>query len=1115
MIERYSFFSYFKQKLKQCGTVIFRRTPQQFISKNTTSLKKFVSHSTINRVLIKSFLNAIILLLFLIVNPSLISAQHEGIRFESITPEMGLSQATVHCILQDSKGFLWFGTEDGLNKYDGYNFTIYRHIERDSNSISDNFIWALHEDSDGAIWVGTSTGGLNKYDAGRNVFVQYRHKTDDPKSLSQDDVRTIFEDRYKNLWVGTNNGGLNKFNKEDGTFTYYKHNPVDENSLSNNSIRAIIEDDEGNLWIGTNGGGLNRFNIRTEKFTRFTINPRTFNSINNNFIWSLLYDESGIIWIGTNGSGLNRLDPKTLTFKYYSMEQDNSNSLPNNNITTLYQDAKGLIWVGTEGGLSIIDKSKNKFTNIVHDPLRTGGLSNNLIRFITEDRSGLVWIGTVGGGINKYNRARKQFIHYQNDPANPNSLSSNLIRAVYEDSEGMLWVGTLGSGLNKINRTKNEYSHYNHNENEKGSISDDRITSIYEDSKKNLWVGTWGGGLNKLPNLKEGSSRKFSCYKHNTVKPNSLPSDTIQAVYEDSFGNLWVGTEAGLGVLIENENKFARFKHDPNNPNSLTDDRIQSKCIYEDIANNLWIGTWNGLNRISLPGKINSTKAGEIEFKNYTSNFSDPNSISDNRVISIYEDPSSTKDKIILWVGTVSGGLNRLTIIPNENGEQIEIEHFTEKDGLPNNAIYGILGDDKGNLWLSTNNGLSKFNPEINSFRNYNESDGLQSNQFYWGASFKSKNGEMFFGGVNGITAFYPDELKDNQHIPEVYIVDLLLYNKPLTISEDSPLKKSILETKELELNYDSYVITFEFVALDYTNPENNQYSYMLEGYDKDWIPSGTRRFVTYSGIGAGEYTFKVRGSNNDNKWNIEGASLKINILPPFWATLWFISLLIIVITSVVVYVITSYVRQLLAVERLRTKLAADLHDNIGASLTEISILSEVISKRLKNEDESVQKNLKRISEDSRSLIDKMSDIVWLVNPKRDTLYDLILRLEDTYSELLSLTNISFTSKNLKSLEKISLSMDRRQHLYLIFKEGINNCITHGECTEINLDAHVNNKNLEMILTDNGQGFEVDKDYLGNGLKNMMRRAEQIGGELIIKSEKGKGTRLEFHGKIF
>lgn len=1044
---------------------------------------------------------------------TVINAQQDWIKFENITPEMGLSQATVHCILQDSKGFLWFGTEDGLNKYDGYNFKIYRHIEKDSTSISDNFIWSLCEDRDGTIWVGTSTGGLNKYDREKNIFSQYKHNPNDPQSLSQNDVRTIFEDSFGNLWIGTNNGGLNKFDKATETFTHFLHNPLDENSLSSNSIKDIIDDENGNLWIATNGGGLNKFNQTTGEFSRYTVSSKENSTVNNNFIWSLLRDKNGRIWIGTNGGGLNVLDPSSMRFTYYSEETSTANRIVNNNVTSLYEDQKGLIWIGTEGGLSIFDPVQKKFTNITHEPSRSGSLSNNIIRVIKEDKSGLIWIGTVGGGVNKYNRARKRFINYQNDPSNKNSLSSNLIRSIYEDTQGMLWIGTLGGGLNRFDKFNNQYTHYKHNNQIDGSISDDRITSIYEDSKRNLWVGTWGGGLNRLPNLGQSSYPKFYYYKQNTSKPYSLPSDTIQAVYEDSFGNLWVGTEAGLGVLVDDD-KFARFKHDVNNPNSLSDDRIQSKCIHQDNAQNLWIGTWNGLNRISSLEKIDLTNARNISFEVFTSDAASEYNLSDNRVISIYEDPSSTKDVVVLWIGTVAGGLNKMIITRINNKEEIVITHYTERDGLPNNAIYGILGDDKGNLWLSTNNGLSKFDPVEETFRNYNENDGLQSNQFYWGASFKSRDGQMFFGGVNGITAFYPEQLKDNQHIPEVYIVDMQLFNKSLTVSEDSPLTKSILETEEIELPYDSYVITFEFVALDYTNPENNNYSYMLEGFDKDWIPSGTRRFVTYSGIGAGEYEFKVRGSNNDGVWNMEGTSLKINILPPFWATLWFISLVIIVIAGLVVYVITSYVRQLLAVERLRTKLAADLHDNIGSSLTEISILSEVISKRLKDEDESVQKSLKRISEDSRSLIDKMSDIVWLVNPKRDTLYDLILRLEDTYSELLSLTNISFTSKNLKSLEKISLSMEHRQHLYLIFKEGINNCITHAQCTEINLDAHVNGKNLVMILTDNGKGFDVDKDYQGNGLNNMINRAEQIGGELIISSEIGKGTKLEFRGKI-
>lgn len=1065
-----------------------------------------------------SFSNLLItiLLIFFCGNFNSLPSQNKEIKFEHLTPEMGLSQVTVHCILQDSKGFLWFGTEDGLNKYDGYNFTIFRHNENDTNSISDNFIWTICEDSNQDLWIGTSNGGLNKFDRAQQTFTRFKHDPDDSKSISQDDIRVIFEDSRKNLWIGTNNGGLNRFNREDGTFTKNKYSLTDENSISHNSIRDIVEDEFGFLWIGTNGGGLNRFNSVNGKFTRFTVSPGLFNSISSNFVWSLLIDGNGTIWIGTYGRGLNKLTPSTMEFDSYAFEANNPNSLINNNVTSLFEDQSGMIWVGTEGGISILNASDEKFRNISQDPLRPSALNNNIIRFITGDRSGLIWIGTAGGGINKYNPFGKRFVHYRNNPSDPTSLSSNMIRAVFEDSDGILWVGTLGGGLNRFDSGTESFIHYKNDENLQGSLNDNSVTSIFEDSRKTLWVGTWGGGLNRISSKDKFENDSFEHFTHSSTSPKSVPSNTIQDIYEDSFGNLWVGTESGLSLLIKEEKRFIRFQSDSQDTSSISDDRIQSKCIYEDSANNLWIGTWNGLNRISSLKKFNAANSNEIVFHKYKSNTTETNSLSDNRIISLYEDPASRPDNIILWVGTVSGGLNQMIITndPTSGKEKIDIIHYTERHGLPNNAIYGILGDERGNLWLSTNNGLSKFNPDEETFRNYNESDGLQGDQFYWGAYFRSTRGEMFFGGINGLTAFYPEDLKDNRHIPEVYITDFQLFNKPVPISEDSPLKQSILQTDIIKLPHDSYVMTFEYVALDYTIPEKNQYIYMLEGYDNDWIPAGNRRFVTYSGVGAGDYTFRVKGSNNDGLWNEEGTSIEVKVLPPFWSTLWFITLVIITITGLIIYFVTARVKQLLAVERLRTKLAADLHDNIGSSLTEISILSEVISKKLKDEDQSVQKNLKRISEDSRSLIDRMSDIVWLVNPKRDTLYDLILRLEDTYSELLAMTNISFTSKNLKSLEKVSLSMEHRQHLFLIFKEGINNSITHSNCSEITLDAHINGKNLEMILSDNGDGFSTDAHYSGNGLKNMRDRANQIGGQLVIESEPQKGTRLIFRGKI-
>ena len=441
--------------------------------------------------------------------------------------------------------------------------------------------------------------------------------------------------------------------------------------------------------------------------------------------------------------------------------------------------------------------------------------------------------------------------------------------------------------------------------------------------------------------------------------------------------------------------------------------------------------------------------------------------------------------------------------------------NFTSADGLSSNIIYGIEGDTNHNLWLSTDDGLSLFNYKTGKVQNYDVSDGLQGNQFYWGASFKGRKGELFFGGTNGFNAFFPGDLKINNHIPPVVFTDFQIFNRPVKISDNnSPLIKSIPYTKNIELSYSQNVFSFEFASLDFAAPGKNLYAYKMEGFDKNWINSGKRRFVTYTNLDPGDYTFRVKGSNNDRVWNNRGASIALTILPPLWRRWWFILSVSILLISLIVFIVTFRVRNLIAIERFRAKLAADLHDNIGSSLTEISILSEVISHKIKTEDASVVKSLKLISNNSRNLIDGMSDIVWLVNPKRDSLYDLILRLRDTYAELSTYTNISFKSENIKELEKVSLSMEHRQHLFLIFKEAINNCITHSNCSEITLEASVKGKRLEMNVRDNGTGFDPGKIEKGNGLNNMKKRAKTIGGELKIITDPGIGTTIKFTGNI-
>lgn len=1038
---------------------------------------------------------------------------YNDLMFDRLSIENGLSQITVHSIMQDSKGFLWFGTEDGLNRYDGYNFLIYRYDPTDTNSISDNFIWAIFEDSDSNLWIGTNGGGLNRYKYQTNSFEHFYHNPQDEKSISENNIRAIAQSDDGKLFVGTNNRGLNEFNYDTKTFQRINLAKYLKGEASSNAIRALFFDKNDTLWIGTEGSGLIEYDKNLNKIKNYKNSVFNRSSLSSNTVWAITSDKQNNLWVGTYGGGLNKFDKKTKIFTSFKVD-DSNQSILSNNITDLDIDKSNMLWIATEGGLSILDLSSNHFINYLHNISDLKSLSNNLIRTIFIDKNNLVWLGTVGGGINKVNVNRK-FKHYNHNPSDENSLSHSMIRAISEDSFGNIWVGTLGKGLNRFDKEKNIFQHFGVDQNSKLSLSDVSISSILEEKPGTLLVGTWGGGLNKITfikNSKNSEIKNVKIYKNNPNDKSSISNNIVQTIFKDSKNNLWIGTENGLDVFDQDLNKIYHFSANDSSLTNISDSRIQSKCIIEDRFGNLWIGTWKGLNQITFNNN-SSDNFNSVKINKFLHIPGNTNSLSDNRVISLYEDKSKrSKDSLIIWVGTIGGGLNKLVF--ETNNWNYKVKHFTEKDGLPNNVIYGILGDNDGNLWMSTNNGISKFNPFTKVFKNYDTRDGLQSNQFFWGAYHKAKDRTLYFGGINGMNSFIPSQLVENTNEPPVYITNCDI------IPIDSPNPQKILhinsfsKSKTIILPYNRYKIDFEFAALDYNTPEKNQYIYNFENYDEAPSLAYNTNKVSYTNVTDGNYTFHVIGSNNDGIWNKKGASISIIIKTPYWKTWWFITLIIAVISLIISYFIISQVKNMLAVERLRTKLAADLHDNIGSSLTEISILSEVINTKLKFKDLDVTKNLNKISLKSRYLIDKMSDIVWLVNPQRDSLYDLILRLQDTYSELLADTSISFRSENLKSLGKISLSMEHRQHLFLVFKEAINNSITHSKCTEILLNAKVISKRLEMVLKDNGQGFDMDKLQKGNGLINMKERAKKIGGKLFIESGVGKGTVVKYIGHV-
>ncbi|MFC2042939.1 two-component regulator propeller domain-containing protein [Chloroflexota bacterium] len=774
-----------------------------------------------------------------------------NIKFEQISLEQGLSQSVVLSILQDSRGFLWFGTQDGLNRYDGYDFVAYKHDPEDENSLSDNFILTIVEDTGGYLWIGTNSGGLNRFDPVTGQFNHYQHASDDPNSLSANSVQVVYLDQEDRLWVGTTGEGLNRFNPTTGEFTHFKNDPDNPDSLIDDNVQTIYQDREGVLWVGTNSG-MDRFESQTESFHHYANDPKDPNSLINDDVMVIFEDQVGTLWVGTNG-GLERFDRENEQFIHFQNDNEDLHSLNDDSIHSIIEDVEGKLWIGTEGGgLYRFDSQTEQFIRYQNVPDDPESLSSDHVETIYEDRAGVMWIGTFGTGLNKYDPKRQKFLHYLSDPNDINTLSSNLIWSINQDRNGEIWIGTAGSGLERFDRENGLVTHYKNDPDDQDSLSDDNVWSAFQDRDGVMWFGT-GEGLDRF----NPDEEKFTNYE----------ADLVFSIYQDEDGNLWVGTwGGGLGKFDQETEEFTFYKNDHEDPFSLSYDTVVK--IYPDGKGGLWVATFNG--------GLNHFDPMTERFTRYQHDPEDPQSLSHNTVLSVYQDEEG-----VLWVGT-SGGLDKFE---STSGT---FTHYREKDGLPNNTIYGILEDDQGNLWLSTNLGLSKFNPRTETFRNFDAGDGLQSNEFNQGSYYKSSSGEMFFGGVNGINSFFPQDVQDNIYIPPIVITDFQLFNVLVEPGEDSPLKKPVEESDAIELTYQDDFFGFQFASLHYSAPDENQYAYIMEGLDKEWNYIGNRRYAGYTNVPPGEYTFRVKGSNSDGLWNEEGMSINITITPPFWQTWWF-----------------------------------------------------------------------------------------------------------------------------------------------------------------------------------------------------------------------------------
>jgi ligand-binding sensor domain-containing protein/signal transduction histidine kinase/DNA-binding response OmpR family regulator len=1059
-------------------------------------------------------------------------AQESELKFARLSLEHGLSQNSITCILRDHRGYLWIGTHDGLNRYDGYQFKIFKNETGNPNSLGNNHINCLYEDRQGVLWVGTFGGGLNRYEPDQEQFTVYKREAGQTRGLSENRVLAITEDPAGNLWVGTN-AGLNRFDRKTRQFFVFRKEPDQEHSLIDDDIRSLWAESNGSLWVGTSGG-LCRMDARTKEFTRF---PTQAGQPKPEKVYALCQDLQGNLWIGTFGNGLYRYQSATGQLIHYRHDERQTGSLSDDLILSLTLDANGTLWVGTfGGGLNRYDAATDRFSHYTYDPLTRTSLSSNSVSFLYWDRkASTLWAGT-GSGISSYSPHTQKFTAYTHDPRNPHGLPHKNVFAIYEDKENYLWIGTFGGGLIRMDRSSGKSVVYRHNPGQAGSLSDNNVWSIYEDKAGFLWIAT-SKGLNRL----DRKTGQFTIFRNKAGDPGSLHNDFVWSILEDRTGIFWLGTSDGLSRFDRSTGQFTAYLSNPNDSTSLSSEYVS--YLIEDREGVLWVATSDGLNRFDREtGK----------FKVFRNHPGSPGSLSNNYVSSLYEDQSG-----VIWVAT-SGGLNRY------DRKTQTFAHYNQKDGLPNNEVYGILEDEQHRLWLSTNLGLSRFDPRTLQFRNYDVSDGLQSNEFNEHAFYKSRQGELFFGGINGFNAFYPERIQDNPYLPPVVFTDFQIFNQSVPLQSALPaesnafaLPKPISEMSEIVLPFKNNFFSFEFAALNFTLSQKNQYAYRMDGLETDWVRAGTRRFVTYTNLEPGEYTFMAKAANNDGVWNDQYTSLRIIVLPPWWRT-WWAYLLYSVLIMATLYGLRHYT---IARERLKNDLKLErlesekLHELDGIKTrfftnishefrTPLTLILGPLEKRLtraadqhpdRKEDQLIYRNAQRLLQLINQLLDisKLESGTARLEVVQGDVVQYLRTIVHSFSSLAETRRIQLLFESGEAFLKVYFDKDKLEKIISNLLSNAFKFTPEGGEISVKISKISNELHsegwVEVVVQDSGIGIPADqvnrifdRFYQIDGSHTREQEGTGIGlaltkelialhkGEISVSSELGKGTCFTF-----